>query len=461
MRPVCVVALCGLSLGACTSDPAEQSAEEGSGTTQAVGSSTSIPGTDTTTGDASGSSPTTTGGESSGADEASSSTQAGSSSTAAGSDSSDGSSSSSTGEAASPLPDWEQVGPAQVVCSSASDHWPPTVAALDETFAVGCVPTGSQQMFPTVHFVDETDGEIGSDNLLNSDGYYYLDISLSSYNGRLQATYQFNCDDNGSWNEGWGWGCVDFREYDSAGQRLNNATVFGTIGHSGHPVTAWSGSSYGVGWISYDDVFFRRLDSDGEVSGGPADNVHVGPDPEQPDQRDGARTKIVWNAERQEYAIYAISGYNLYRARVGEAGNLLGAPALLTDTAYSQTFGGQFVAAAWGEHDYLLYHDETDLVLARVFADGGMAEVVVQEGDYRFPSMVATDEALLVFRTQPGTGFGEVLAYDPDLQALPEYTGLLGEGVEMRNPQGAVDPVSGRFAVAYNDGDDVVLRLVD
>jgi hypothetical protein len=335
------------------------------------------------------------------------------------------------------------------------------VAGLGGTFAVGCVPQGSQQMFPTVHFVAEDGTDLGNDNLLNSDGYYYLDISMSSHNGRLQATYQFNCDDNGSWDEGWGWGCVDFREYDSAGLRLNGPTVFGTIGHSGHPVTAWSGSSYGVGWIAYDDVFFRRLDSDGAFVGGPADNVHVGPDPEQPDQRDGARTKIVWNAEREEYAIYAISGYNLYRGRVSEAGDVLEAPALLADSAYSQTFGGQFVAVAHGEHDYLLYHDETDLVLARVFGDGGMSEVVVQEGEYRFPSMVSTDEALLVFRERPDDGFGEVLAYDEDLQAVAEHSGLLGAGVVMPYPQGTVDPNSGRFAVAYADGADVVLRVID
>ncbi len=371
----------------------------------------------------------------------------------------EGSDSSSGGEEPL-LPDWGDLQLEQTVCMG--DHWTPTVAGLDGTFAVGCVPHGSQQLYPTVHFLDGMAGELAMDTLLNSDGYYYLDLSLTSHNGRLQTTYQYNCDDNGSWLEGWGWGCVDFREYDDQGSRLNDPTVFGNIGHNGHPVIDWSGTSYGVGWISYDEVYFRRLDSNGEFAGGPLDNVHVGPDPAQPDQRDGARTKIVWNAERQEYAIYAISGYNLYRGRVSEAGDVLEMPTLLADTAYSQTFGGQFVALAWGEDDYLLYHDETDLVLARVFAGaGGMTEVVVHEGEYRFPSMVLHGETLLVFREQPMTGFGEVIAYDANLQLIPESGGLLGAGVPMVYPQGAVDPATGTFAVVYNDaGGSVQFRTI-
>jgi hypothetical protein len=180
----------------------------------------------------------------------------------------------------------------------------------------------------------------------------------------------------------------------------------------------------------------------------------VGPDPEQPDQRDGARTKIVWNAERQEYAIYAISGYNLYRARVGEAGDVLQAPELLSPDAYSQTFGGQFVAVAFGADDYLLYYDETDLLLTRVFAgDGGMSQVVVQNGEVRFPSLVLHADTLLVFRQNPDSGHGEVLAYDADLAEVAEAGGVLGEGVAMVDPQGAVDTTSGAFGVAYNGAD--------
>lgn len=442
-----------LGLGGCSdgkgveSSSADGTTEAGGATTPAGASTTPSSGDTTTAVSAEGSSG---GSSSSGVDPDTSTGETGG-------DSSDGDSGgSSTGGEDVVLPNWGELQLEQTVC--VGEHWSPTVAGLDGTFAVGCVPDGSQQLFPTVHFLDGVEGELAQDTLLNSDGNYYLDISLTSHNDRLQATYQYNCDDNGSWLEGWGWGCVDYREYDDLGGRLNDPTVFGNTGHNGHPVIDWSGTSYGVAWISYDEVYFRRLDSDGLFAGDPLDNVHVGPDPAQPDQRDGARTKIVWNAERQEYAIYSISGYNLYRGRVSEAGDVLEMPTLIAETAYSQTFGGQFVALAWGEDDYLLYHDESDLVLARVFAGaGGMTEVVVQEGEYRFPSMVLRGEALLVFRQQPKTGFGEVIAYDANLQQLPESGGLLGDGVPMVHPQGAVDPATGAFAVAYNDESGSVL----
>lgn len=434
-------ALCALVLVACTGGSetdASGSSEGGSTSTTPTTATTGDPATDTDP-----SADASSGGSSSGGSSSATTGTSEASSTAAGDD-------TSTGGEEPMLPDWGDLQLEQTLC--AGNHWTPTLAGLDGTFAVGCVPNGSQQLHPSVVFVDGAAGVLAQDSLLSSDGYYYLDISLTSHDGRLQATYQYNCDDNGSWLEGWGWGCIDFREYDALGTRLNDPTVFGNIGHNGHPVIDWSGSSYGTGWISYDEVYFRRLDANGRFMGGPLENVYVGPDPAQPDQRDGARTKIVWNGERQEYAIYAISGYDLYRARVSEAGDVLEAPTLLADTAYSQTFGGQFVAVAWGTDDYLLYHDETDLVLARVFEGaGGMAQVVVQAGEYRFPSMVLHAETLLVFREQPGTGFGEVLAYDADLQELPAVGGLLGGGVPMVYPQGAVDPVGEGFGVAYLD----------
>ena len=46
---------------------------------------------------------------------------------------------------------------------------------------------------------------------------YYTDIDVLFRDGKFKAIYQYNCDDNGSWNVGWGWGCVNFREYTTDG----------------------------------------------------------------------------------------------------------------------------------------------------------------------------------------------------------------------------------------------------
>ncbi|MCR9166013.1 MAG: hypothetical protein ACE37F_17125 [Nannocystaceae bacterium] len=442
-RPLLITAL---FVAACSGDDVP-------GPSGATESSTGTPPTASGTGASSGSG--SGGGASSGAEETGSldTTSVGSTSTTGPAESSSGSgddSSGSTGGLGPVFPDWADLQLEQSICDGAS-YYTPTVAGHDEVFAVGCV-RDSGSSAPQLYFVSGTEGVLGQDDtLLARNGNPYLDVALTAWDGRFQASYQHRCTHLPTNS-----GCIDVRVYEGLGSRVNDETIFQNSNHNGHPVMAWSGSSYGVAWVSYDDVYFRRLDDSGNST---ADgNVLVGPDPEQPDQRDGARTKIVYHPGLQEYAIFVISGYNLYRGRVSEAGDVLEAPTLIADQAYSQTFNGQFVAAALGDEDYLLYHDETNLVLARVFPeDGGMSQVVVQEGEYRFPSMVAYEDTLLVFRQNPETGFGEVLAYDPDLQALPELSGILGDGEPMIYPQGAVDRETGTFAVVYQDAEGSVL----
>lgn len=96
------------------------------------------------------------------------------------------------------------AGPAATICNGAFHL--PTIAAGDGEFAIGCVPDFTQNETPLFKLVDGQGNVLSTQTLLTTDGNYYNEVQVSHHDGRFQALYQYNCDDSGSWNVGWGWG---------------------------------------------------------------------------------------------------------------------------------------------------------------------------------------------------------------------------------------------------------------
>ncbi|EYF04122.1 hypothetical protein [Chondromyces apiculatus] len=341
------------------------------------------------------------------------------------------------------------LGSAVTVCTGAFQA--PSLAATGAGFAVGCTPDGNQNVTPQVKIVDGAGALIAAHTLLTSDGYYYTPIQLTGHDGRYQALYQYNCDDNGSWQVGWGWGCIDFREYDPmTGALVSPSLVFGETGHNGHPVLDWSGTEFGVGWVSYDDVYFRRLDANRQlVGGGRLDNILVGADPLNSDARDSARTEILWDGSG--YGIFSVMGYRLYFARVNAMGAVV-TPLVDIGSAYTQTFRGQ-LSAVYQNGAYFVAHlsggSGTGVSFLKVSLTGSVlaSTVVTTTGADRTVDVHAMG-GLFYLVTQDGAGNAVMTVLDEAAAVVPGMSGVLGD-TPMRYPAVARDPVSGDVGVAY------------
>jgi hypothetical protein len=353
------------------------------------------------------------------------------------------------------------VGAPQTVCS-AGTYRVSTLAAGGGAFAVGCAQSGSQQMTPTVRILDGSGAELASHSLRNADAYYYLDIGVYYNGGRFQTMYQYNCDDNGSWNDGWGWGCVDFREYDTTGAEVTSSLVYGEIGHSGHPVLAYDGSGFGTAFVSYDELHFRYIDASRQLSGGgKADNPQIGSDPNQGDDRDANRTEIVWDEGVGEFAIFTILDSQLYYARADASGT---ATQTLTHlgAAYSQIFGGQFDAIYLDGAYYVVYLDNVadpaTVNLIKIARDGTVSEsaTVLSGVEFRYPAMIEVDSRLYVF-SHDDNGHGQMHVYDQNLQLDAPRSGLIGGGHPMTYPVPAYDASNQTWAVIYLDASEQVV----
>jgi len=340
------------------------------------------------------------------------------------------------------------------VCSGV--HHVPTVVAGTDRFAVGCMPDAGQNETPRRGILDGLGYPLANHSLLTSDGYYYTDIQLTYLDGRFQTVYQYNCSDSGSFNVGWKWGCIDFREYNTSGTEVTPSLVFGEIGHNGHPVLDWNGSSFGVAWVSYDDIYYRQIDSDRHLVGGDrTENVFVDYDPNQGDDRDGNRTKIVWDPDTASFAIFNILDGRLYITRVDSAGTQLLSLVHL-GWAFSQTFSGQFSVAYYDGAYYVVYCDQTGqeweyaVRLIKVLPDGTIENSVevITGFFYRYPHLVEKDGELYIF-THDALGQGRADVYNHNLIALPGKSGVLGEGIPMQYPQATYDPSTGIWGVAY------------
>lgn len=339
----------------------------------------------------------------------------------------------------------------------------PTVAIGGGLVAVGCMPDGSQQATPLVKIFDAQGAELGSHGLYTSDGYYYTDIQLSYHDGRFQAVYEYNCEDDGSWNVGWGWGCVDFREYDVTGAQVTGPLVFGETGLNGHPVLDWSGNEFGLAWVSYDDMYFRRIGANRQlVGGGPLENAFLGHDPLSSDDRDGARTRIVWDGTG--YGVFSIIGYHLYFVRVDAAGTIL-VPLTDLGTAYSQTFRGQF-AALYRNGAYFVAHGDMNgmsAVFRKIGMDGQVVASAPITGGYN-PWEVTMFEAGGLFYTLVNDMAENaiVTVFDENAVLVPGKSGPIGDG-PMPYPWPAYDAATGEVAIAYVspgwDGDVRVRRF--
>ncbi|MBW2736930.1 MAG: hypothetical protein JRH20_31495, partial [Deltaproteobacteria bacterium] len=349
-------------------------------------------------------------------------------------------------------PTLELVGHEHTVCSGA--HQWPTVAVGGDRIAVGCMPTGGQNVTPEIKFLDGLGNLLVKQTLLTSNGYYYTDIQLTYVNDKFQTIYQYNCDDNGSWNVGWGWGCINFREYASNGT-MGASLVFGEVGHNGHPVMAWSGQEFGVAWVSYDDFYWRRIDAARKlVDADPLENTLIGYDPDRPDQRDGARTKIVWDPNTKSFATFFISDHRIFFARV-TGSSVLVAPTYI-GPGYSQTFGGQFKVLYAGGAYHVLYLDPTtyDVKLVDVSPVGvrGTTKTIQSAAgrkSYVHPDMVAKDGKFYIVTNDHDSAVARLRVVEPDGTQLRE--GVLVAGRPMGFPVIAYDPANARFAIAYLD----------
>jgi hypothetical protein len=356
--------------------------------------------------------------------------------------------------------------PAIEVCQG--DHWPSDIAANEGLTLVGCVPKGSQRVIPSLKFYNTNLELTSSQDLLQSNGYNYHDIFLSSHRDGFQAIYQYNCDDSRPWQVGWGWGCIDFREWTITGQALFMPLVFGRTGHNGHPVIDYNGDSFGAAWVSYDDFYFREITSDGRLVGRErTDNIIIGIDPHQSDSRDGARTQIVWNESLQQYGVFNISGKGLFFTTIDRTGVKIQDTIQIETKAYANYAKGQIKAVATGDSFSVLFYDYRDLVIARYAATGQkLNSVIVLEGDRVFPSplthqldfpnMTATDKTLLVVTSEPDTNFGKVFAYDFELKPIAHMSGLIGAPpLVMFHPRTAYDKATGELVVTFKNSKDL------
>lgn len=330
----------------------------------------------------------------------------------------------------------------------------PTLLLADGRMVVGCLPQGSQNTTPEVKFMLDS-GELLADDdaLLTSDGYYYKTNRLTFLDHRFQVVYEYNCDDNGSWLVGWGWGCIDFREYNDAGHLLESLQ-FGQQGLNAHPVVAGSGADLGVAWVSYDDAYFRRLGSDRMLSGGPGNNLLLGPDPLHSDARSETRTQIAWDGEG--YGVFTVIGTHLYFSRV-ETGDHV--PVAMKDLglAQSDTFSGEFSAVSVGGTYYVAYDNTTSTVLVNIDRNGDVVKsVVVQAGAYVQPQMVTSGGRFYVV-TQDAGGRGYVTVFDANLDKVSGS--LIGGslGRTMIWPTISVDGAT--WAIAYQDAQDGNVKL--
>jgi hypothetical protein len=334
-------------------------------------------------------------------------------------------------------------GPELVACDG-SFH-APTLLLAENRMVVGCLPSGSQNTIPQVKFMTQTGTLLGQASLLTSDGYYYKESRLSYHDGKFQVIYEYNCDDNGSWLVGWGWGCIDLREYDDTGD-LILSLQFGETGHNGHPVLDANGSELGVGWVSYDDAYFRRIGAERELVGGRGANLLLGPDPLQSDARSAARTQIAWDGAG--YGVFTIIGTRMYFSRV-EMNDFV--PVAMKDLgpAYSQTFSGEFSVVSVGGTYYVAYDDMTSVKLVNFDRNGDVVKAVVaQAGAYNQPQLVAANGRFYVV-TEDAGGRGYLTVFDSSLTKIAD--GLLGGGLGrvMTYPVLASDGTA--WTIAYQD----------
>lgn len=330
------------------------------------------------------------------------------------------------------------------ICTGAYNA--PTLLLADGRFVVGCLPQGSQNTTPEVKFyLDDTTLLADDDALLTSDGLYYKTNRLSYYDRRFQVAYEYNCDDNGDWLVGWGWGCIDFREYNDTGHLLESLQ-FGQQGLNAHPVVAGSGADLGVAWVSYDDAYFRRLGPDRTLTGGPGANLFLGPDPLHSDARDASRTQIAWDGAG--YGVFTIIGTHMYFSRVEAQDHV---PVAMKDlgAAFSETYDGELTAVSVGGTYYVAYDNLTSVVLTNFDRNGDVVKsVVVQAGAYKQPQMVAAGGRFYVVTVDAG-GRGYLTVFDAALDQVS--AGLLGGGLGRTMVYPRISNDGATWAIAYQD----------
>lgn len=342
-------------------------------------------------------------------------------------------------------------GTARQICEAGAHHVPVLGVGRDH-FAVGCVPNGSQQVAANVKIFDAAGTVLKSYDLLTMDGYYYNEVQTSFYDGRFQALYQYNCDDDGSWRTGWGWGCIDFREYAFDGTQVTSSLVFGQIGHNGHPVLDWNGSGFGVAWISYDTLFSRLIGADRKLTGDRTANTLVQKDPKSSDDRNGARTRIHYTGGG--YGIFTIVGGQLYFTRLNAAGmqSLVYQP---LGPGYSQVGGGNLSTIYDGSIYHVAYYDPvaSKLVVMRVDANGKkLTSTNILDGEFRYPSMVRVSDQLYLF-THDASKQGQITVLDM-MGNIVQTSSL---GTKMTYPQAAYDATVDNLAVVYQDDSGTIM----
>jgi hypothetical protein len=293
-----------------------------------------------------------------------------------------------------------------------------------------------------------------------------------AYNdGRFQMLYQYKCrtGHNGSYapdNQG-GWGCIELLEYDLEGNLVSGPLRWGRDGHNGHPNLDWNGTRFGVGWVSYDDVYFRQIDAARALVGDDPmnDNLLLGNGPT--DDRNYARTRVVYNPDSDQFGVFSILGSRTYGAGKLYMSRVSGDGAKLSGIsnrgkAMSECGSGYFEADYSDDRYYVVYNDYEKVVL-QMLSGTGVSEgtVTLSMDNYPWPNMARINNQFSVL-TQDADGRTSVTTFDLTGQIVRERTGRLDHGEdELNMPYLAYEPTSASMALIYlNDDTQIVFRSV-
>jgi hypothetical protein len=243
-------------------------------------------------------------------------------------------------------------------------------------------------------------------------------------------------------------GCIDFREYDGTGAEVTASMTFGYYGHNGHPVLDYSGTGFGFGWVSYDNMYFRNIGQDRLLVGMKTNNVLLGHDPQSSDARDRARTKIAWDGSA--YGVFSIIGGQMYFARVSASGTIL-TPMKAVVAAYSDYDPAEFVALAKNGDYFVVYPNATHMGVdfIKVAADGTVVTTtpIVNGFDVRVAFMFEKGGVFHVVTNDAQQNAFITLVDDAGVVDTSKSR-LLAAGA-MPYPVPAYDPATGDLGIAY------------
>lgn len=354
---------------------------------------------------------------------------------------------------------WQFKQKPKIICMDR--NWPPTIAAGGSNYIIGCTSNNDEKEIPGIKIVNSKAQIIHEHTLKQSNGNEYHRTSLSSFNGRFQAIYSYNCKDDGSYEIGWGWSCLDFREYSFNGNKATSPIIYGQDGLNGHPVLAWSGTNFITTWVNYDKILFRGIGADRNLIGKyPNKNNLLMKNPENIDERNNARTKIIWNKVKQEFGVFIIMSNKMYLIKLEKNGIIKKEKILLFNDAYSQAYGGEFNAFSMEGDYFVTYYSDTKkkTILTRISSSKNNSwKKTIRDGHYYFPSTFIKNNLIYFINTDSNYYFGQVQVYDSKSNLIKRLSSLIGNGRKMIYPQATFQQRLGTIGVAFQNTEGNVL----